>query len=46
MASVVVTTANEAGGVTLISGGMEGNVDKISELVLAAFEDELSQMGE
>jgi hypothetical protein len=45
MASVVVTTINGAGGVTAVSGGM-GNSDDISELVLAAFGDELSQMSE
>lgn len=46
MASVVVTTANEAGDITLVSNGIEGDVKKLSELVIAAFEDELSQMGE
>jgi hypothetical protein len=46
MASVVVTTANGAGVVAPVPSGTQANSDILSELVLAAFEDELNQMGD
>ncbi|KAJ3536805.1 hypothetical protein NMY22_g5869 [Coprinellus aureogranulatus] len=44
MASVVIANAANAGSDSLVSGEGEGGTHRICELILATFDDELSQM--